>query len=90
MLVFSGINPEEDLVKQAVRQILRWRFAALQNKNPYVALLHSNYFAGNIDLVRQLWSDETVKKITGQDMLSLWKEATILQDKYQNELKRSI
>lgn len=87
-MAFEGIENDKDAIRLSMRQTLRWRFAALQNRNPYVALLHANYLAGNLDLMRQIWSDEEIKEATGQDMIKLWRDATELQDKYQKELEK--
>lgn len=78
----------EELIRRAVRQVERWLFAARQDRHPGVALLHANYAAGDLDLLRQLYEDADVKRVTGRDMLALLAEASRLQDEAQAALVR--
>ena len=79
-------SPES--IDQGVRQIKRWLFAAKQDRNLGVALLHVNYAVGNIDMLIQMVPYEQVKKTTGVDMFLLHKKATALQDKIQSRILR--
>jgi len=71
---------------QGMRQIERWMVAAKQDKHPGIKLLHANYAVGNLDMIRQMYSDEEVKQQTGKDLSKLTTIATQLQDEAQNEL----
>lgn len=74
------------LMKTALRQTTRWLFAAKQDANPFVAMLHANYAVGNIDLIRQLWSDAEVVAATGHDITALAKDAAQMQDVVKRQL----
>lgn len=81
----------EDLsipIEQAIRQIERWIYASKQDTHPGIAMLHANYAVGDIDMLRQMFSDDEIKKFTGKDALNLLREATKLQDQAQAKLMR--
>lgn len=64
----------------AVRQIERWLIASRQDQHPAIALLHADYAMGDVDLVRQLWTDQEVVAATGKDMRLLNQHAAAAQD----------
>lgn len=72
-----------DPLAQGIRQIKRWILAARQDQDPAVKWLHASYAVGNIDLVRQMYSDEDMKLKTGEDIQYLMLQATSLQDQAQ-------
>lgn len=86
MLVLSGITPEEDAIKQGIRQVKRWLYASKQDKNPGIALLHANYAVGNIDMFLQMYHPNTILKYTKDDIYELYREATKLQDEAQKRV----
>ena len=69
-----------DQIEIGVRQVDRWLIAAQQDKHPGIKMLHSNYAVGNIDMLRQQFSDGEIQRVTGQRILDLHKTATALQD----------
>lgn len=69
-----------------LRQVTRWILAAKQDQDPAVMLLHTNYAVGNLDLIRQLFTDEQVERETGYKPLTLHREAITLQDYAQKKL----
>jgi hypothetical protein len=71
----------------AMRQVTRWIIAARQDEHPAVQLLHANYAVGNLDMIRQLFTDQQVEQATGLKPLTLHTEATALQDLAQKRLK---
>lgn len=75
-----------DPLQQGIRQIERWLIAAKQDKHPGIKLLHANYAVGNLDMIRQMYSDEEIKQSTGTDSQKLMITATQLQDEAQVEL----
>ena len=79
-------QPRHKVIAQAVRQVERWIFAAEQDKLAGIALLHANYAVGNIDMLRQMYSDKEIEYYTGKEPLDLLLKATLLQDKAQNKL----
>ncbi len=76
----------DEAIKQAIRQIERWIFAAKQDKHPGIALLHANYAVGDLDMLRQMYSDIEIANVSGRNALYLLREATALQDKAQKEV----
>ncbi len=68
--------PNVDGMQKAIRQTKRWLFAAKQDANPYVAMLHANYAVGNIDLMRQLWSDYELATYGQINVHELLRDAT--------------
>lgn len=74
------------VIAQAIRQVERWIFAAEQDKNTGIALLHANYAVGNIDMLRQMYTDKEIEHYTGKEPLDLLLRATLLQDKAQSKL----
>lgn len=76
-----------DAIKMAVRQIKRWIFAAKQDRHPGIAFLHASYAVGDLDMLRQVVSDNIVINVTGMSPFELHREATQLQDKAQNRME---
>ncbi len=69
-----------DSIRQAVRQIQRWIYAAEHDADVRIRLLHSNYAVGNIDMLRQMVTDDKIMVATGVNPLDLWSRATKAQD----------
>ncbi len=70
----------DDSIRMAVRQIQRWIYAAEHDADVRIRLLHANYAVGNIDMLRQMTTNDTVAKATGVNVLELWARATRAQD----------
>ncbi len=70
----------DDSIRQAVRQIQRWIYAAEHDTDVRIRLLHVNYAVGNIDMLRQMTTNDMVAKATGVNVLELWSRATRAQD----------
>lgn len=75
-------------IRQGIRQVERWLTAARQDEHPGIKLLHANYAAGNLDMIRQMYSDKEIIEVSGKDPQYLMTVATKLQDEAQNELAR--
>jgi len=75
-------------VLQGMRQIERWLVAAKQDQHPGIKLLHANYAVGNLDMMRQMYTDSKIKQCTGKDPSELMMLAIQLQDEAQNELAK--
>lgn len=69
-----------------VRQIERWLVAANQDNHPAIMLLHANYAVGNLDMLRQMYSDEEIIQVTGRNPKKLMDVAVRLQDEAQKKL----
>lgn len=75
-------------ILQGIRQIERWLVAAKQDMHPAIKLLHANYAVGNLDMIRQMYSDKEILLYTGIDPQRLNVIATKLQDEAQIELAK--
>lgn len=73
-------------IPQAIRQIERWLLAVKQDQSPAVKLLHANYAVGDLDMLRQMYSDQEIVTATGRDPFQLLQQATAAQDHAQQEL----
>ena len=57
-------NMDEE-IKTLVRQAARWSSAAKQDKNPMIAVLHSNYGAGFLWALKDIATQDQIEKATG-------------------------
>lgn len=60
---------QKKLIKKLVRQTSRWSVASIQDENPVIAVLHSNYSAGYLWALKDIASKEDIEKATGINML---------------------
>ena len=67
-------------IQKLIRQTSRWSTAADQDTNPYIANLHSTYALGYLMALRELYSDEEIKKLNGVDVRILENEITKIMD----------
>ena len=74
-------------LKTQVRQVLRWIAAAKQDQDPGVQFLHASYAVGNVDILRQVASDQDILQATGQHPLALLQQASALQDSARQALQ---
>lgn len=75
-------------ISQAIRQIERWLIATKQDRHPAIKMLHANYAVGDLDMLRQMYSDQDIMTATGKDALALLRAASHAQDQAQQELAR--
>lgn len=75
-------------ITQAIRQIERWLIATKQDRHPAIKMLHANYAVGDLDMLRQMYTDQEIMAVTGKDSLALLRIATHAQDQAQQELAR--
>jgi ketosteroid isomerase-like protein len=75
-------------IRQAVRQIERWMYAATQDRHPGIAMLHANYAVGDIDMLRQMYPDDLVWEVSGRHPIELLRQATAAQDRATRDLAR--
>lgn len=67
-------------IETGVRQVLRWMAAAHQDDHPGIKMLHANYAVGYLSLLRQLYPDEEIYRVSGYHPLKLQESAIDLQD----------
>jgi hypothetical protein len=70
----------KNIIKILVRQCSRWAVAAIQDKSPIIALLHSNYACGYLWALKDIANDNQIKKATNIDILVFTKKITNIQD----------
>lgn len=75
-------------IRVQVRQVLRWLVAARQDRDAGVRFLHASYAAGNLDILRQVASDEQIRQASGENPVALLKEASGIQDEAQRTLRQ--
>jgi len=63
-----------------VRQIERWSIASRQDLDPGVKMMHANYAVGNLDMLRQMFADDEIFRVTGKHPIEMHKAITALQD----------
>ena len=75
-----GIEMYALSIEIGIRQIKRWIIAAKQDAHPGIKMLHANYAVGNIDMLRQQFTDEEILRTTGEYIRELHGAAVALQD----------
>jgi len=74
-------SSKDKSIRILVRQASRWSTAAQQDKSPLVSLLHANYGAGYLWALRDISTDNEIKKKTGIEILEFQKKIVEIQDK---------
>ena len=64
-----------------VRQASRWSTASLQDSNSMIAVLHANYGAGYLWALKDIATNDQIKKATGIDIMKFTDEIIQAQDK---------
>lgn len=88
ILLFSYLLLKNDsekfnsAVKILITQASRWAIASNQDQNPFIANLHANYGVGYVSALRQVASDQEIKKIANID-------AKEFEDKITNYQRRA-
>ncbi len=67
-------------IRTMVRQVERWIRAAEQDNDPAIRGLHASYAVGNLDILRQVATDQEIVEASGVQPLSLLTRAAALQD----------
>lgn len=75
-------------IRVMVRQIERWIMAAAQDADPAIRGLHASYAVGNLDILRQVATDQEIVEATGVQPLALLSRAAALQDAAAKVLKQ--
>jgi hypothetical protein len=71
----------KNIFKKLLRQSARWSTASVQDKNAMIAVLHANYGAGYLWALRDIATNDQIKKATGIDILTFENEIVKIQDK---------
>ena len=79
--MYVGALPTStEMVASIMRQAKRWLLAARQDSDPRIQALHSSYAVAYLIALRETASDLDILKVTGENILGLLQEATLLQD----------
>ena len=70
----------DDAIRMQIRQVERWLKAARQDLDPGVKFLHASYGVGNLDILRQIVTDQEIQRIGGVNPVALLQELSALQD----------
>ncbi|MGH7376322.1 MAG: hypothetical protein ACREKK_02730 [Candidatus Methylomirabilales bacterium] len=74
-------------IRIQVRQVKRWLLAARQDRDAGIRFLHASYAAGNLDILRQVASDQQIREASGENPVALLTEASAIQDEAQRVLR---
>lgn len=77
--VFGDVTGDE-AIRVLVRQALRWLTAARQDREPAVAVLHSDYARAAVDHLRQIAPDDEIRRVARIDPIALERATTAAQD----------
>jgi len=80
---------KEEQIKTLIRQSARWSFAAKQDKNPIISVLHANYGAGYLWALKDIATDTEIERIGNIDILRFRDEIVKVQDEANKKLIRS-
>jgi len=64
-------SADKDKIQRLLRQTARWSTAAEQDTNPYIRNLHATYAVGYLLALREIYSDQTILKLSGVDVRKL-------------------
>lgn len=67
-------------INKLIRQTSRWAVASEQDTNPYIANLHATYAVGYLMALREIYSDDTIKKLGKVDIRKLDTEVNKIMD----------
>jgi len=70
-------------IERMMRAIQRFHYASAQDANPIIAARHNGYAIALIGVLRDLASDEEIKKATGEDARLLHREIMAVQDQHE-------
>ena len=71
---------KKEIIFTLLRQASRWTNAALQDKSPLVAVLHSNYGTGYLWALHDIATDDEITEVLGFDSKKFTKLITNVQD----------
>lgn len=80
---------KEEQIKTLIRQSARWSFAAKQDKNPIISVLHANYGAGYLWALKDIATDTEIESVGNIDILRFRDEIVKVQDEANKKLIRS-
>ena len=82
------MSATRETIEILARQAARWSTAARQDANPFIANLHGGYGAAYVFALRQVASDEEIRRATGLDAIAFEREIVAIQDVAARRLLR--
>lgn len=78
--LFFRKNPKTEMIQILTRQAARWSTAATQDSNPLVKVLHANYGAAYLWALKDIATDDEIKKATNINIIRFRNEIIKIQD----------
>lgn len=75
-----------EIINKLTRQSSRYGIAAVQDKNPLIAVLHANYAAGYLWAIKDISTTKQFKNATGKNFLEFEKKIIEIQDNITKKL----
>lgn len=68
------------IIKTLIRGCSRWAIASKQDKSPLIALLHANYASGYLWAIKDVFTNEDIRKWSGVNIIDYQNKITSIQD----------
>jgi len=81
-------SSDKDKIQRLLRQTARWSTAAEQDSNPYIRNLHATYAVGYLLALRELYSEQTILRLSGVDIRKLETEVNKVMDNAMLEVAK--
>jgi hypothetical protein len=81
-------SSDKEKIQRLLRQTARWSTAAEQDTNPYIRNLHATYAVGYLLALREIYSDQTILRLTGVDVRKLETEVNKVMDNAMLEVAK--
>lgn len=82
------VGTPEHYIPTLVRQSARWATAAKQDRNSMISVLHANYGAGYLWALKDIATDDMVRKFGGVDPIKFKTMITEIQDQSTKNMAR--
>ena len=79
--------PREVMLKKLIKQTARWKKAADNDSSPLIAVLHSNYSAGYLWSIKDVFENEEIENILGGKQIRHKFEEEILKTQRETTQK---
>lgn len=71
---------KKQMMLTLLRQMARWSVASIQDENPFVAVLHANYAAGYLWAIKDIFTENEIKIVSGLDLHTIEESIVNNQD----------
>lgn len=80
ILITRYHNDNNNKINRLIRQTARWASAADQDTNPYITNLHATYAMGYLMALREIYTDNEIKKASNVDIRKLETQINTIMD----------